>query len=419
MINLLKKVILRSLSDTAGGFHDGFKIRMINESELKVFTRKDLVFRNIKYFFSQDLSELVQRPFVAITLFFILGKVFYSIVYLTMMNKHIIDAGFLNNICHWDCDWYKTIIYEGYDQSPEVKHSGFVSGQFNWPFFPLFPLLAQGLIAVFKTEWSVLVFNQILLFFSMLLLYNYTLKQYTPRIALIAACLLSISTENIYILTFYSESLFLFLSLLVLYYLVRERYILAALCCGLLSATRIQGCVMVIPLLYEYWKNHQYSVNIKNVSSIILLGLLSLSGLLLFMIYLKILTNDFLMFYHIQVEWGRFHQSWWNPVKALMSLKASGINKIFPVLSLYVVYFFYKHKKIKELLFFSLCFLLPILSQSFLGYTRYFFANYASYLFLAHYGAINKRRLYWMLSIMVVLNMLFTYRWLLGKHSVI
>ncbi|KTD60695.1 glycosyltransferase family 39 protein [Legionella shakespearei] len=392
---------------------------MINESELKPFSRIDLALRNIKQFFNQDLSAVLLRPFVAIAIFFMLGKLFYSVVYLTMLKKHMIDTDLLHNICHWDCDWYKSIIYHGYDQSTEVRHNEFFAGQFNWPFFPLFPLLAKGLIAVFKTEWSVLVFNQILLFSSMLLLYNYAQKQYTPKTALMAACLLGISCENIYIFTFYTESLFLFLSLSVLYYLIRERYILAALCCGLLSATRIQGCIMVIPLLYEYWKNQQYSLSVKNVSSILLLGLLSLSGLLLFMVYLKILTNDFLMFYHIQVAWGRFHQSWWNPIKALMSLKAKGINKIFPVLSLCVIYFFYKHKKIKELLFFSLCFLLPIMSQNLMGYTRYFFANYASYLFLAHYGTVNKRRFYGILFFTIVLNLVFTYRWLLGKASVI
>lgn len=364
------------------------------------------------------IQFLSHHYLLSIALFFILGKLLYVITYFILLHGQIIENNLMGNLCHWDCGWYRDVIAHGYASVAHPIDGGVISGQANWAFFPLFPLISRGLIWGFNSEFSVIVFNQVLFFVSMILLYQYCAKNYSNNVALIAALILGVSSENIYILSLYTESLFIFLSLLTLHFITNKNYVAAAICCGLLSATRIQGAAMAVPLIWCYAQSWNFAFTKKRVLSLFFLFVLSLSGLLSFMVYLKYQTGDFLAFYNIQQQWERFHISWLRPVSALKSINGNAINKLSALVSMLVLFYFYRNKRYSEFLFLLLCWLMVVLSQNLMGCTRYLFANYTIYIFLAICAVRNKVLFFCIIPFILFFNIMMTYLWLIGSGHV-
>lgn len=218
-------------------------------------------------------------------------------------------ANFAEGLCRWDCAWYVRIAEEGYDPYPVP---GLISAG-NWAFFPLYPLLvaavrwltgfptmvvATGLsialsIAAIRIAWPLL---------------GRDLKAYT----LFAAFLLS-GPFSIYFSTFYTEVLFLFLTIGVFWALRQRQFLLAGALAGLLSATRIVGVFIVFAIVFEMWRAHRETGGTWKtfVPAIFLRAdwLLALAlapaGLFAYMAYLHMLVGDALAFSHVQRAWAR------------------------------------------------------------------------------------------------------------------
>ncbi|CEG56361.1 glycosyltransferase family 39 protein [Legionella fallonii] len=374
-------------------------------------------FREIecRQFNQPAIKFLSQHYLLSIVFFFVLGKLLYVFTYFILLQGQIIENNLINNVCHWDCQWYKNLISHGYDTVAYPIDDSMFSGQANWAFFPLFPLISRGLIQIFNSEFSVIVLNQILFFASMILLYQFCASNYSKNIALIATLILGVSSENIYILSLYTESLFIFLSLLTLHLITNNKYVAAAICCGLLSATKVQGAAMSLPLLLCYARSGNFAFTKKRVLSLLVLLVLSLSGLLIYMVYLKFQTGDFLAFYNIQQQWARFHTSWLHPVKAIKSIHGNAIDTVFAILSMLPIFYFYRQKRYNEFLFLLLCWLMAVLSQNLMGITRFLFANYAIYIFLAICSTRTKILFFCMISAILFFNITITYLWLIDS----
>jgi hypothetical protein len=97
----------------------------------------------------------------------------------------------------------------------------------------------------------------------------------------------------------YTESLFFALLTGCFYFARREKWWLAGLMGLLLSATRIVGVFIVPALLYEYWYQQRQKGIVKSVST--LTPLLGIGG---YMLYLKQVFNDPILFYHVQADFG-------------------------------------------------------------------------------------------------------------------
>lgn len=385
---------------------------------------KNILFRKIHLY--------AERPFIAppsgssikndsskyncllVFYFFIIGKLIYISIYYLLYNRGIITGKVLDNLAHWDSGYYRSIIYHGYDL---VRHSD--DGQANWAFFPVFPLIGKFLVLLFQSEYSIIIFNQLLMFLSLLMLYNYTVKHYNQRTAMLAILFMAIGSENIYLASIYTESLFIFLSLTTLILIDRRYFYFAAIICGVLSGVRTQG-ILILPLvLLNYFKYIKWQVSIKSVSNAILLGSLSCLGLLAFMAYLKFHINDPLAFYHIQSSFGRLNKSWLHPIDSFNSLLDGGnqLDKLLSIISVFIVIHFYRIRKYNELLFFSLCFIIEFASKSLQSYSRFFFANYAVYIFLGIYCKDRLRLIFILISI-CLLTISFMYLWLISSTYV-
>ncbi|HBO10365.1 TPA: hypothetical protein DD448_00215 [Candidatus Collierbacteria bacterium] len=106
--------------------------------------------------------------------------------------------------------------------------------------------------------------------------------------------------------TIYTESLFLFLSLLFFLLLKRKSYWAAAVVAGLSSATRLVGVFLALALIVEVVTKRRLwrSAKPSDVVYLIFISLLSLSGFLFYMAFLNFRFGDPLMFLHVQTLFG-------------------------------------------------------------------------------------------------------------------
>lgn len=358
-----------------------------------------------------------QHPYLFILLALLLGKILCFIGYgLLLAAGQETYPTVLGNMCRFDCNWYKTIIYDGYQLHANPFDGSAVQGQANWAFFPLFPMLARACVYLFHNEISIVIMNQLLVLGAMVILYQFCLENYSKSIGLFAAFLLGISSENIYFLSIYSESLFIFLSTLIIYLISKKQFYWAAFFCALISATRVQGCILLLPILFSYFQCKKDVIGIKkSLIIVVLLSIFSLSGLLLYMLYLKIHVNDALAFYHIQRLWRGDHEVFLNPIRTLQNVFWGRARDIITeILSVISVYYFYKKKKYNEMLFIGFNLALPMVTMCYTSYTRFYFSNYASYIFLADMGLQKRWGFFMMIVFEVFLTIFFTIKWILG-----
>jgi hypothetical protein len=198
----------------------------------------------------------------------------------------------------WDDKIYLGIIQYGYDQHPDLQ------GYANYAFFPLYPLIVK--LFTLSTHIPAVISGQLLsnlfLLLSLKLFYDLTKIYYDELTARYAALLLAISPFNIYFVSIYTESLFLFLCLGCWHAALKREWYWAGLIGALMSATRPTGILIILPMLWfiidDYRMHKKFS---KNYLWILLMPL----GLLTFMAYLGHHVGDPFAFKHIQTAWGR------------------------------------------------------------------------------------------------------------------
>lgn len=361
-----------------------FKQVNINLSALNKFSNPA---KNLADFFNKNWWSFCLLIFLISRLYFFAE---YSLLYHYL---HYTDK-FSDLMCHWDCYWYKAIIYNGYS-----KHAP-NSEEANWAFFPLFPLIAKSMInAGFSYVSSAIIFNQILNLITVFILYDYLKRICSAQVANWGIIFFVFSPVTVYFFSPYTEALFMFLSIVTVNLIQRKLFLLAALTCTLLVSTRIVGIAMPLVLMYAYTKKYisnsgKKLSNAKFIIPLILLFILSIAGLLIYMLYLKQITGDFLAFYHVEKTWGRTEISGWlNPPLAIIRLlsRSSLSDLCFLVLTIWVSYYLYKSRLYKELIFFVGCSLLPIATQTLYSYSRYTLGIYSLYVC---FGQVVQNRLF-------------------------
>jgi Gpi18-like mannosyltransferase len=242
-----------------------------------------------------DLIAIIKITLVI----YLLSRVAIWFEYSAINNLTHNNSGFIGNFWRWDSGWYQTVVEHGYATS-------FNGEAVNWPFFPLWPILLKiiSLNGTLPIPLMGLIANQIIFFSALIVFYLYLIEIKTNHeSALFAVIMLAISPANIYFCSGLTESSFLLLSLLSFYFLYRKQYIFCIVCAGLLSATRMVGAFFIIPLIYQlYFKDK------VQPAKIIPYAIASVSGLILFVIYMQIHTGHPFGFLEIQSQikdWAR------------------------------------------------------------------------------------------------------------------
>lgn len=219
----------------------------------------------------------------------------------------------------WDSGWYLSIVQHGYSTAANEF------GQRNTAFFPLYPHLVRFfhnllIPTSLRTRGTILltgvVLSNIALVSALTLLYLLIQEKWGKRnVARLTVLYLLVFPTSFVFSAFYTESLFLLLSIAAFYAAEKRRWWLAGLLGGLLTLTRATGILCVVPLAILYWKQKR-----QLEWDILALGWLPLC-LLVLVVALYGVTGDPLELFHSHEGW--YHQAGW-PWQAFFSPRSPG-----------------------------------------------------------------------------------------------
>lgn len=227
----------------------------------------------------------------------------------------------------WDSGWLLSIFENGY---------GFVPGkESSVAFFPLYPLAAgtMGTALGISAHVAGFLLSNLSLLAASIILRRLVSADYAdrPRIATRSVWFLMLTPAAPFYTAFYSESLFLFLSLLSYYCARRGRWAGSAVAGALLSATRSNGFVLLPALLCEAWQqDREGAARGQRVPRwrAAWLAVVPL-GLATYMAYLYFRFGDPLVFLKAQAVWGRTLAAPWTSLLQALRIYDQAYARLF------------------------------------------------------------------------------------------
>ncbi len=149
----------------------------------------------------------------------------------------------------FDTLWYLRIAAQGY-----APHDG------STVYFPLYPMLIRFLGTLFVGNYllAALVISNLAFVGVLFCMYRLTERQFGGTGARRSTLYLAIFPTAFFFLAAYTESLFLLLTLAAFLSAHEKRWWLAGSLGFLASLTRLQGVVLVVPLLYMYLRDRRF-----------------------------------------------------------------------------------------------------------------------------------------------------------------
>ena len=291
-------------------------------------------------------------------------------------------------------------------------------------FFPAYPYLAKLVSNLIGSNlesfvWSGILISNALFFASLVLLWKVIRLDFSEKIAKIATILLLTFPTSFYFGAVYTESLFLFSSLLT-YYLYREKkYFFAGVVGILMTSTRIYGIFVLLMILVDLLKNKVSLLKIIQ-EKIYLLGI-SISGILFYMWFCFKNYGDPLAFYNLQNIVGEHRSSQlillpqvffryiakvipnldWNYLPVVFNALLE-----FSVATLFLIIILYSFKKIRwdYWVYVTLGYLVPTLTGSFSSLARYVVVLFPAFIIASIF--LEKRNKYLRLGIYLSLTII-------------
>jgi hypothetical protein len=159
-------------------------------------------------------------------------------------------APILRSLTSWDGWWYLGIVRNGYHAA------ALVDGYHDYAFLPLYPALVR-LLATAVPGWEGLiavVLSNVLFAIALALLVALTAPRLGRDLAVRSAALLALFPFSAAFSMAYAESLFLVLALGAFLATERGRPALAGLLLAFATLTRLQGAVLLVPLVWLLWE---------------------------------------------------------------------------------------------------------------------------------------------------------------------
>lgn len=289
----------------------------------------------------------------------------------------------------WDYGWYLGIVDQGYQPSGNIYETS------NIAFYPVYPLLVKMCSLLLPSSLQTpqnsvligLIVSNLFCIAALAFLYKITKQLYSTSAAKKAVWLMCVFPTSFFLSSFYTESTFLFLSLVSIWAALKKNWGLAAIAASLLGATRVVGIFMAVPLTLMYLKEKNWSW--KKFDKQALWFLVIPLGLIGFFLYLYLLTGDILASAKAQQAWGRRLS---DPLRAILSPTNSWpvitvIDQIGVFSALSLIYLMFKEKVGKFYLplgFYSLLITIPTLLTGTLdSFSRYLIVVFPLFQFLA------------------------------------
>ncbi|MGC8926367.1 MAG: hypothetical protein ACP5QK_00425 [Myxococcota bacterium] len=204
--------------------------------------------------------------------------------------RYFIDGWF-----RWDSGWYKRIAERGY----------YIEGQqSDVAFFPLFPYLSRYLGYVVGNHFLAgFLISNFSTLFAIFFMYLIALSMTDAGRAKRSIILILLFPASFFLSAYYTEGLFLLTITGSTYFFFKRNYLLSGIFGMAAMLTRSTGLILFVAfslyLLYEILqKRERFSISMLYL-------LLIPSGLLIFMLMLKVQVGDPFAFSKFQAGWGR------------------------------------------------------------------------------------------------------------------
>jgi hypothetical protein len=248
--------------------------------------------------FNQTVREVLLDFLVTRTAIIVIAEL-AAVIIGQRAGQHVQESQnlLLNVWGRWDAVHYLAIASQGYQGT-------------DMAFFPLFPLLIKilGKLVGNHLVAGILISNASF-FFGLLYLYKLLEHEYDRSVARRAIFYVSIFPSAVFFSAVYTESLFFMLTVASFYYMRGHRWWLAGIIGLLASMTRVEGVLLVVPFLIEWYSQYKGKLS-AHIGQLIPSGLIPV-GLFAYMAYLWVLVGDPLYFSHVQIHWDRHFAAPW------------------------------------------------------------------------------------------------------------
>lgn len=206
----------------------------------------------------------------------------------------------LGAFANWDGEWYTKIVMDGYSYDPNQMSSV--------AFFPLFPCLARILVELtgLKPEWALLTVSHLFLAATFVLMFAYIRQRFTsasPRLGELALLAFGLFPTTFFFRMAYTESLFVFLALLVFIGMERRWGLLEiAILIGLATASR-SVAVALIPCLIIHVREQSPSTRVF-LGRLCYLVPIACWGICAYMVYQFACFGEPFAFVKTQAHWS-------------------------------------------------------------------------------------------------------------------
>jgi len=214
----------------------------------------------------------------------------------------------------YDSGWYLSIIEDGYHLKGEL---GEVQSNIN--FLPLYPLLVKFLGSIINGgDIESMLFSGILLsnlFFLLSLIFIRKLIKtsgYSQEVSTRVIWYLCFFPTSFYLSSFYTEALFLFLSIILFYFAVKGKWLFVGLVGFLISITRVTGILAALSTAVFYMEKINWDFR-KIRWNILWLGLAPI-GLLTFLFGILHITGELFAPFTSQSAWNHVLSFPWTSI---------------------------------------------------------------------------------------------------------
>lgn len=200
----------------------------------------------------------------------------------------------------WDANIYSRLLESGYEYDGDntVMH--------NIVFPYLYPLASYAAYrTVFNSPlWSGVAVNNLMFFIAMFFFYRIskiiTGSEYK---AVIPVILLAFNPFGVFLLSAFSEGMFILFLLICINLLHQKKYALFSLFAGALSAIRVVGIIAPLVFITDYFLIQKNKPTVKSIFKTASLSIASAWGIVTFMAYSGLKFNDFAAMFRNQQAW--------------------------------------------------------------------------------------------------------------------
>lgn len=307
---------------------------------------------------------------------------------------------------HWDAVHYidiGTIGYHGTDMA----------------FFPLFPLLIKILGKILGNHLIAgMLVSNVAFFFGLLFLYKLVEHEFERTVARRAMFYISIFPTAVFFSAVYTESLFFMLTVASFYYMRERRWVLAGTIGIFAAATRVEGIILVVPYLIEWYGTFGRDVR-RGAAALWPVALIPL-GLFAYMGYLWVLNGDPLYFSHVQAHWNRHLAAPWTAIfnsfhkianaTSSQTIANQLLELVFTALMIGVLVAGWRRLRPSFIAYMGLSILVPLCTSSLMSMPRFALVLFPMFAILALWGrrpSVNNAILAFSLPLLGLYTVLF------------